>query len=111
VWNLSAFIIFDIKTNYVWGAGLRGNMVFHIILNPAWHLSKNRCTCCTWSWNFAMITTFDLLVQKTPCACDRLVKTSTRSWTRVYSSDKFRAITGKDGEGKFGSQENALSKA
>jgi hypothetical protein len=37
-----------------------------------------------------------LLLQKTSLNCDRFVKASTRSWTRLFSSDKFRAMTGQD---------------
>jgi hypothetical protein len=89
---------------------LRGNMAFHIILRPAWHLSKNRCTCCTWSWNFAIVAVFDLLLQKTPLNYDRFVKASTRSWTRLFSSDKLRAMTDKDNNAMFRNQGEIPSK-
>jgi hypothetical protein len=75
-------------------------MVFHIIFIHAWYLSKNRCTCCTRSCNFATVVAFDLSVQKTSLNCERLVKASTRSCTRLFSSDKFGAMTGKGNDAK-----------
>jgi hypothetical protein len=45
--------------------------------------------------NFATVAAFDLFVQKTSLKCARLVKASTRSCTRLFSSDKFRATTDK----------------
>ena len=109
--TLSAFLKFDIRASSVGGNGLRGNMAFHIILRPAWHLSKNRCTCCTRSWNFAIVAAFDLFVQKTSLNCDKFVKASTCSWTRLFSSDKFRAMTDKHDKAKFRHQGDILSKS
>ena len=96
-----AFLKFTIKAKNDGGIQLRGNMVFQIIFRHAWHLSKNRCTCCTRSWNFATAAAFDLSVQKTSLNCERLVKASTRSCTRLFSSDKFRGMTGKGNDAKI----------
>ena len=57
---------------------------------------KIGCTKCTRSWNFATMTAFRLSIQKTSSYCERLVKAAIRSWTRLFSSKIFRAITDEE---------------